>query len=100
MDDIVTYTMRAVQQRLQAQGMPAPQCRALTAEVDAEVRMLYGNERVYVPQRGRARSLRDRAICEEYASGHSVATLMHRYQLKERQIYNVLSSMPEISKRR
>lgn len=100
MDDIITYTMRAVQQRLQAHGIDAPQCRAITAEVDAEVRVLYGNERVYVPQRGRARSLRDAAICEEYASGHGAATLAHRYQLSESQIFRVLAANRGASKYR
>lgn len=100
MDDIVTYALRAVQTRLLAAGMPAQQCSALSAEVDAELRAVYGCQRVYVPERGRVRSLRDAAMCEEYASGHSVATLAHRYQLSERHVRNVLASMPGISKYR
>lgn len=98
MDDIVTYTLRALEVRLQSAGVPAQQSRAIASEVDAEVRAVYGNQRVYVPERGRVRSLRDRAICEEYASGHSVDTLAYRYQLSERHVRRVLSSMPSISK--
>jgi Mor family transcriptional regulator len=42
--------------------------------------------------------MRDMAICDEYASGHSVATLAHRYQLTDRQIWRILAASPAISR--
>lgn len=97
-DDILTYTLRAVQMRLASAGAPPQQTRAVLGEVDAEVRAVYGNARVYIPARGRVRQARDIAICAEYASGHSIPRLAARYELCAKQIKRILSSHPAISR--
>lgn len=97
-DDIVTHTLRAVQMRLANDGVPPQRAAALIAEVDAEVRLIYGHERVYIAARGRSTSARDMAICSEYASGHAVARLASRYELSERQVFRVLARHPGISR--
>lgn len=96
-DDILTYYARAVQQRLAAQGEPPERIAPVLAEVDAEVRGLFGHERVYIPARGAGRSARDLAIASEYASGHGVHRLATRYELSEKQIRRILAANRAVS---
>lgn len=95
-DDLLTHALRAIQQRMAARGVPAQQVDPVLREVDAEMRGMFGGDRAYVPARGHA--LRDRAICEKYASGHGIARLAHRYEMTERRIRQILAKGAHISR--
>ncbi len=94
-DDLLTHTLRVIQQCLSARGLPAQQVAPVLRAVDTEMRAIFGGDRAYVRAHGHA--LRDRAICEEYASGHGVATLAHRYTLTVRRVRQILARNPAIS---
>ncbi len=95
-DDLLARTLHAIQLRMAARGVPPQQVDPILREVDAEMRGIFGGDRAYVPARSHA--LRDRALCEEYASGHGIERLAHRYALTERHVRRILLKHAAISR--
>lgn len=84
-EDVVDYTLRCV--LAMAPGLS----EAIAKAADAQVRQVFGGDRVYIPTRaGEGTSQRNAAIRRDYARGERVELLVRRYGLSRQRIYAIL----------